>query len=88
MTSAGCLNYPCRTPDDPKTPAKELFGRKIAPTAAQPHVVGFYASGCLAGAVTLPIVGAILRPNNSFAGVWDRRDERAGAARGVSATPD
>jgi penicillin-insensitive murein endopeptidase len=44
-------------PDDPKTPAKELFGRKVAPTAAQPHVVGFYASGCLAGAVTLPING-------------------------------
>ena len=48
---------PLANPDDPKTPAKELFGRKVAPTAAQPHVVGFYASGCLAGAVALPING-------------------------------
>jgi len=48
---------PLAHPDDPKTPAKELFGRKVAPTPAQPHVVGFYASGCLAGAVALPING-------------------------------
>ena len=48
---------PLAHPDDPKNPAKELFGRKVAPTAAQPHVVGFYASGCLAGAVALPING-------------------------------
>ena len=48
---------PLANPDDPKTPAKELFGRKVSPTAAQPHVVGFYASGCLAGAVALPING-------------------------------
>ena len=26
---------PLAHPDDPKTPAKELFGRKVAPTAAQ-----------------------------------------------------
>jgi hypothetical protein len=48
---------PLANPDDPKTPAKELFGRKVAPTAAQPHVVGFYASGCLAGAVAPPTNG-------------------------------
>jgi penicillin-insensitive murein DD-endopeptidase len=48
---------PLADPDDPHTPAKELFGRKVEPTAAQPHVVGFYASGCLAGAVALPING-------------------------------
>jgi hypothetical protein len=41
---------PLANPDDPKTPAKELFGCKVAPTATQPYVVGFYASGCLAGA--------------------------------------
>jgi penicillin-insensitive murein endopeptidase len=44
---------PLANPDDPKTPAKELFGRKVAPTATQPHAVGFYASSCLAGAVAL-----------------------------------
>ena len=48
---------PLANPDDPKTPAKELFGRKVGPTAARPHVVGFYASGCLAGAAALPING-------------------------------
>jgi hypothetical protein len=31
---------PLANPDDPKTPAKELFGRKVAPTAAQ-HCIGF-----------------------------------------------
>jgi penicillin-insensitive murein DD-endopeptidase len=44
-------------PDDPKTPAKQLFGRKIEPTAGPSHVVGFYSSGCLAGAEPLPING-------------------------------
>jgi penicillin-insensitive murein DD-endopeptidase len=48
---------PLAHPDDPKTPAKQLFGRKVAPTAAPSHVVGFYASGCLAGAAALPING-------------------------------
>jgi len=43
--------------DDPKTPAKQLFGRKTEPTAGPSHVVGFYASGCLAGAEALPING-------------------------------
>src|SRR4051794_20006698 len=33
-------------PDDPKTPAKELFGRKIAPTKAPARSVGFYSRGC------------------------------------------
>jgi penicillin-insensitive murein DD-endopeptidase len=48
---------PLAHPDDPKTPAKQLFGRKVAPTAAPSHVVGFYSSGCLAGAAALPING-------------------------------
>jgi penicillin-insensitive murein endopeptidase len=59
---------PLANPDDPKTAAKELFGRKVAPTAAQPHVVGFYASGCLAGAVALPINGEawqVMRPSRN-----------------------
>src|SRR5262249_742718 len=48
---------PLANPNDAKTPAKELFGRKVAPTAGRTHVVGFYSSGCLAGATALPING-------------------------------
>jgi penicillin-insensitive murein DD-endopeptidase len=48
---------PLAHPDDPKTAAKELFGRKFAPTAGPSHVVGFYGAGCLAGATALPING-------------------------------
>ncbi len=44
-------------PDDPATPAKELFGRKRAPSREAPKVVGFYAKGCLAGGDMLPIDG-------------------------------
>lgn len=44
-------------PDDPKTAAKELFGRKTAPAALPPRPIGFYAKGCLAGAEALPITG-------------------------------
>ena len=50
--------------DDPKTPAKQLFGRKTEPTAGPSHVVGFYASGCLAGAEALPINGPLGRSCN------------------------
>jgi penicillin-insensitive murein endopeptidase len=48
---------PLAHPDDPKTPAKQLFGRKAAPTSGPAHVVGFYSGGCLAGAEALPING-------------------------------
>ena len=48
---------PLAHPEDPKTPARELFGRKETPTSDHAHVVGFYASGCLAGATALPING-------------------------------
>ena len=48
---------PLAHPDDPKTPAKQLFGRKPAPTQEAAHVIGFYAAGCLAGANALPIDG-------------------------------
>jgi len=44
-------------PDDPRTPAKQLFGRMAAPTKQDAHVVGFYANGCLAGGAALPIDG-------------------------------
>jgi penicillin-insensitive murein endopeptidase len=48
---------PLANPNDPKTPAKELFGRKTnaAPLAAR--AIGFYTRGCVAGALALPING-------------------------------
>src|SRR5258707_11578945 len=49
---------PLAKPDDPATPAKELFGRKGAPANLQTRPIGFYSKGCLAGAVALPINGA------------------------------
>jgi penicillin-insensitive murein DD-endopeptidase len=48
---------PLAHPDDPKTPARELFGRKAAPSQEPAHAVGFYATGCLAGGTALPING-------------------------------
>jgi len=44
-------------PDDPKTPAKELFGRRATAAPLQARSIGFYAKGCLAGAVAMPING-------------------------------
>src|SRR5712671_5858660 len=45
-------------PNDPKTPAKQLFGRRATPAAQmESHVIGFYSKGCLAGAEALPING-------------------------------
>jgi penicillin-insensitive murein DD-endopeptidase len=40
-----------------KTPAKELFGGKAQPAPLQARSIGFYAHGCLAGAVALPVDG-------------------------------
>jgi penicillin-insensitive murein endopeptidase len=48
---------PLANPNDPATPAKELFGRKLQPAALAPQPIGFYAHGCIAGAVALPING-------------------------------
>jgi penicillin-insensitive murein DD-endopeptidase len=48
---------PLANPADPKTPAKELFGRKPRPAPLQTRSIGFYARGCLAGAVALPVNG-------------------------------
>lgn len=39
------------------TAAKQLFGQKTLPDAAPARAIGFYAHGCLAGAVALPIDG-------------------------------
>jgi penicillin-insensitive murein endopeptidase len=60
-TPPGTLNPvplpPLADPDSPKTPAKELFGRKLTPLPGPELPIGSYADGCLAGAVTLPITG-------------------------------
>ena len=48
---------PLDHPDDPKTPAKQLFGRIAGPAHGHPQVVGFYANGCLAGGAALPVDG-------------------------------
>lgn len=44
-------------PDDPGTPAKELFGRAPAPSNMASRAIGFYSRGCVAGATALPIDG-------------------------------
>src|SRR5215207_1223153 len=44
-------------PDDPATPAKELFGRRPVPAPLEARTIGFYSKGCLAGAKALPING-------------------------------
>jgi penicillin-insensitive murein endopeptidase len=48
---------PLAHPDDPNLPAKQLFGRKVEPSAQQPQAIGFYAKGCLAGGAELPVNG-------------------------------
>jgi penicillin-insensitive murein endopeptidase len=48
---------PLAKPDDPNNPAKELFGRKATPAPLKTESIGFYAKGCLAGAMALPING-------------------------------
>lgn len=48
---------PLAHPDDPATPAKELFGRKTQPAHMPSRTIGFYSKGCLAGGAALPING-------------------------------
>ena len=48
---------PLANPDDPKNPAKELFGHKLKPAQLEARSIGFYTRGCLAGGVALPING-------------------------------
>jgi penicillin-insensitive murein endopeptidase len=48
---------PLENPDAPTTAAKALFGRKAEPAKMAPSSIGFYAKGCLAGGVALPIDG-------------------------------
>jgi penicillin-insensitive murein DD-endopeptidase len=44
-------------PDDPKIPARELFGRRSLAAPLEARTIGFYSKGCLAGGVALPING-------------------------------
>jgi penicillin-insensitive murein endopeptidase len=41
---------PLTNPNDARTPAKELFGRKMTPASLAARTIGFYSRGCLAGA--------------------------------------
>jgi penicillin-insensitive murein endopeptidase len=44
-------------PNNPATPAKELFGRKTTPASLATRTIGFYSKGCIAGAKALPLDG-------------------------------
>jgi penicillin-insensitive murein endopeptidase len=48
---------PIEHPDDPKTPAKELFGRQTSAAPGPAHVYGYYTHGCFSGGLQLPING-------------------------------
>ncbi len=48
---------PLANPNDPKVPAKELFGRAPTPANLQARAIGFYTKGCLAGGIALPVNG-------------------------------
>src|ERR1700688_2546836 len=48
---------PLADPSDPKVAAKELFARKLLPSATPTHVIGSYIKGCIAGAEQMPITG-------------------------------
>lgn len=48
---------PLAKPNDPATAAKELFARKPQPARLEARAIGFYAKGCLSGAVALPVNG-------------------------------
>ncbi len=45
---------PLANPNDPRLGARELFARKLLPTAMPTRVIGFYSKGCIAGAVKCP----------------------------------
>lgn len=58
-TGAAAQTPPATVPNTiPATmPAKELFGNKIQPAPLAARSIGFYAHGCLAGAMALPVDG-------------------------------
>jgi len=48
---------PLANPNDPKIGAKQLFARKLLPSAQPTKVIGAYAKGCIAGAAQMPLNG-------------------------------
>lgn len=57
---------PLAHPNNPSVPAKLLFGREVAPARLPSLPIGFYARGCLAGGVALPLTGPdwqVMRPS-------------------------
>ncbi|MCI0466274.1 MAG: penicillin-insensitive murein endopeptidase [Beijerinckiaceae bacterium] len=48
---------PLAHPEDPSTPAKQLFGRQLVPAALAARTIGFYSRGCLAGGRALAVNG-------------------------------
>src|SRR6202023_2148874 len=48
---------PLAHPEDPSTPAKQLFGRQVVPAALAARTIGFYSGICLAGGQALPVSG-------------------------------
>jgi penicillin-insensitive murein DD-endopeptidase len=48
---------PLEHPSDPKIGAKQLFARKLLPSAQPAKVIGEYAKGCIGGAMQMPITG-------------------------------
>jgi penicillin-insensitive murein endopeptidase len=48
---------PLDNPKDPKIGAKQLFARKLLPSAQPTRVIGAYTNGCIAGAEQMPING-------------------------------
>ncbi len=49
---------PLANPDNPATPAKQLFGRALTPADLEARSIGFYSRGCLAGGEALPVNGS------------------------------
>src|SRR5262249_4510027 len=48
---------PLDNPKDPKIGAKQLFARKLLPSARPPQAIGSCSQRCLAGAAQMPITG-------------------------------
>ena len=59
---------PLKKPDDPRTPARQLFARRPLPAKMPPQAIGFYSHGCLAGGEELPLTGKtwqVMRPSRN-----------------------
>jgi penicillin-insensitive murein endopeptidase len=59
---------PLANPSDPKIGAKQLFARKLLPSAQPTKVIGSYSKGCIAGAARMPMNGdtwQVMRPSRN-----------------------